>query len=362
MQKFSALGPHRTGTKGQDDTFHWLASELSISGADVSYQTFPFHYFDAKVSVWNEGKSVKALALYYSFTGKKNLHNYATGSVDAHVDEAVIAEHINRMVDQAKADGCDGLVLATRCPSGDLCAINREYATDLDFPVILVKQSHLNAIQTSDADILFSASVRETIAQNIVARFPGPIGARRITITTPISGWFQCAGERGCGLAVALLVARRLSTIFAVDLLLANGHELGFLGGHQLAGGYAVGSHCVLHLGSCIANIDAQITSICSADPPTIERITASLERLGIKPTIPTQAADENNWVGEAMCWAANDLPMLSIAGLAPHFHTSGDLPYIVTTPNLLAASIDTIHDAALALANSREPKYKKVI
>ena len=352
VQKFSALGPHRTGTKGQRDTFHWLASVLLTSGAEVSYQSFPLLYYAAEVCVRSEGKSVKAIALYYSFTGKKNLRNYATGSIDAHADEAAISQRINGMVDQSKTDGCDGLVLATLCPTGDLCAINRECATDLGFPVILVEQNHLNAIQTNDADIFFSASVRKTLAQNVIARFPGPIGARRITITTPISGWFQCAGERGCGLAVAILVARQLSASFAVDLLLANGHELGFLGGHHLAGSYAAGSQCLLHLGSCIANIDAQMTSICSADPPTIERITASLGRLGIKPTVPVQAADGNNWVGESMCWAANGLPMLSIAGQAPHFHTSGDLPNIVTAPNLLADSIDAVHNSALDLVH----------
>ena len=352
MSVFSELGPHRTGTKGQHDTFQWLASELMTSGADVSYQTFPFHYYDAEVSVWSEGRSISALALYYSFTGELDIRNRTTGTVDAHADEVVISKRINCMVNKAKADGCDGLVLATRCPTGALCAINREYTTGLGFPVVLVAQNNLNAILTNDADIFFSASVRKTLTQNVVARFPSPIGASRITITTPISGWFQCAGERGCGLAVAILVAKRLSDSFGVDLLLANGHELGFLGGHHLAGSYAAGSQCVLHIGSCIANIDAQMTSICSADLAATERITASLGRLDIKPIVPTFAADENNWVGESMCWAANGLPMLSIAGQAPHFHTNGDLPNTVTTPTLLAEMIDVIHDAALALVD----------
>ena len=131
------------------------------------------------------------------------------------------------MVAEAKVDGHDGLVLATRCPIGDLCAINRDHRMNLEFPVILVSQDNLKTIQTNGADISFAASVRKRMAKNVIAHFPGPAGAQRVVVTTPISGWFRCAGERGCGLAIAIFVSKQLSKSFAVDLLLTSGHELG---------------------------------------------------------------------------------------------------------------------------------------
>ena len=346
------MGIHRTGTRGGRDTSHWLGSELAVLGTDFSFKTFPYHHFDAELSVQIARESLQADALYYSFTGQRNLRNPEFSVVDAHADEAVISREIGCMVAAAKVDGCDGLVLATRCPTGYLCSINRDHGMDLEFPVVLVAQDNLNTIQISGADISFAASVRKSIAKNVIARFPGPTGAQRVVVTTPISGWFRCAGERGCGLAVAIFVSKQLSKSFAVDLLLTSGHELGMCGGYHLAQSYDAKLGCVLHLGSCIANIDAKMISICSADFVTAGRIAGAFKRLGIKPAAPSDPASAENWVGESMCWASNNWPILSIAGLAPHFHTRGDLPEVVTTPGLLANAIDVIGDAALVLAN----------
>ena len=114
-------------------------------------------------------------------------------------------------VDAAKKDGFAGLVLATRCPTGELCAINRDHRMNLEFPVILVSQDNLKIIQTNGADISFAASVQKRMAKNVIAHFPGPAGTIRVVVTTPISGWFRCAGERGCGLAIAIFVSKQLS-------------------------------------------------------------------------------------------------------------------------------------------------------
>jgi hypothetical protein len=352
VRAFSEMGIHRTGTQGDCDTSRWLVSELACGGVEVSFQTFPYHHFDAELSVRSKGKSIYAETLYYSFTGQRNLRNPATGIVDAHADEDVISREIDCMVAAAKVDGSDGLVLATRCPTGDLCAINRDYTMDLEFPVVLVSQDNLNTIQTSGADILFAASIRKRMAKNVIARFPGPTDAPRVVVTTPISGWFRCAGERGCGLAIAIFVSRHLSKSFAVDLLLTSGHELGFCGGYHLAENYDAEPRCILHIGSCIANIDAKMTSICSADSMTVGRIADAFKKLGIKSSTPSDPANAKNWIGESMCWASNNWPMLSITGLAPHFHARSDLPEVVTTPGLLFKAIDVIGDSALALVN----------
>ena len=352
VRVFSEIGIHRTGTQGDRDTLRWLGSKLTVDGADVSFHTFPYHHFDAELSVRSVGKSIESEALYYSFTGQCNMRNPATGFVDGHADEDVISREIGCMVATAKVNGCDGLVLATQCPTGHLCAINRDRRMDLEFPVVLVAQHNLNTIQTSAADISFTASVRKSIAKNVIARFPGPTSAQRVVVTTPISGWFRCAGERGCGLAIAIFVSKELSKSFAVDLLLTSGHELGMCGGYHLAQSYDAELLCLLHLGSCIANIDAKMISICSADLVTVGRIAGAFKRLGIKPVAPSNPANAKNWVGESMCWASNNCPILSIAGLAPHFHASSDLPEVVTNPGLLDIAIDVIGDSALTLAN----------
>lgn len=360
VKQFSQFGTHRTGTQGDRDTLHWLGSKFASDGADVSFQTFPYNHFEFELTVESAGKVIDADVLYYSFTGQRNLRNPAIDVVDAHADEAEISSDIYGMVAAAKAEGKDGLILATQSPSGGLCGINRAYGTDLEFPVILVAQEDLDTIQSNGADASIAASVRNSTAQNLIARFPGPTGARRIVVTTPISGWFRCAGERGCGLAVAMFVSEQLSKRFAVDLLLASGHELGFLGGYHLAEHYDVQPDCVLHIGSCIANFEAEMTSICSASDATTERIASELHGIGITPSVPANAVDANNWVGESMCWASKSWPMLSVAGTAPHFHAHSDLPDAVTSPDLIAKAIDAILAATLALARYEKTEGQK--
>ena len=99
-------------------------------------------------------------------------------------------------------------------------------------------------------------------------------------LTTPVSGWFNCAGERGCGIAIALILAEKLNAHCNVDLLLASGHELGFAGGYHLAETYDSTASAVIHLGSSIANIGAEMISVCTAPPTPFSRISTTLNSL----------------------------------------------------------------------------------
>ena len=51
---------------------------------------------------------------------------------------------------------------------------------DLDFPVVLVAEDNLNAIQNSFADIFFAAYVLKSVAKYLIVRFLGPTGTRRV--------------------------------------------------------------------------------------------------------------------------------------------------------------------------------------
>lgn len=354
MRTYAQMGVHRTGSDGDAATLRWLSDELTGHGADVSLTPFGYRHFDADVTVQVGGRSVDAMALYYSFTGEHELQRPAAGFIDGHADEEVIAGNIATMVAGAKAGRCDGLVLAALSPTGALCAINRDHNSEPDLPVVLVAQEDFRTVQTGGATIRCSASIRDGESANVVARYAGPPGAGSLVITTPVSGWFSCAGERGTGLAIGILLAGRLSSEFTVDLLLASGHELGFAGGYHLAENFEVSSSAVLHLGSCIANLDAELVSVCAADRPATERITTALEPLGVRPVVPTDPRDPDTWVGESKCWATQGRSMLSIAGQSRYFHTADDLPDVATTPQLLEQALDAIGDAATALAGDQ--------
>jgi hypothetical protein len=74
----------------------------------------------------------------------------------------------------------------------------------------------------------------ETTAINLFASISGKHkGKAPIVLLTPRSGWWECAGERGGGLAIWLEVARKARELALerdLILLATTGHELGFLG------------------------------------------------------------------------------------------------------------------------------------
>ena len=67
------------------------------------------------------------------------------------------------------------------------------------------------------------------------------------------------------------------------------------------------------------------------------------LNDLNIQLEKPRDAIIPDAWVGDNVLGAKN-WPMLSIAGISPHFHTPLDLAEAVTTPDLLANAIDRIY------------------
>src|SRR5947207_11262129 len=72
---------------------------------------------------------------------------------------------------------------------------------------------------------------RDARAKNVIARLDR--GKDLIVVSTPQSGWFRCAGERGPGIALFLGLARWASRRPSGSSFLfvsTSGHELGGLG------------------------------------------------------------------------------------------------------------------------------------
>lgn len=351
VKTYSDMGYHRTGTKTDAAAIDWLAGLLRIAGAEVTCPHFSYSHYDAAVTVTINDHSIEAMALYYAFTGTTTISRPAFGEINGHDAEDDISSAIIRAVTDARQHDHDGLILTTNSPDETLCGINRQSYEILDFPVILIGRKDSQRVRQNPAQITISATTQDRTARNIVAHFRSAKNTDQpLILTTPVSGWFNCAGERGCSIAIALILAEKLSACCPVDLLLASGHELGYAGGYHLAQTYDSTARAVVHLGSSIANIGAEMTSVCTAPPAQFSRIRTVLNSLEIRPTRPRDALNPDAWVGESMCWAPKNRPMLSIAGISPHFHSPLDLAEAVTTPNLLATAIEQIFQATRIL------------
>ncbi|MGV3458077.1 hypothetical protein [Sphingomonas sp.] len=285
VRHYAALGPHRTGTPGNLATLDWVEARLGEAGFVVQRQSIRYADHDIARAVIATGAVqlegiVQRPACPTSPAGLSAPLVLADEPVDPtqlsgkiavirlpHARHSSILEgRTARPVKAALAAGCVGLVLVTRGPSGEALALN----APLEHPVSAVPTL---VIAPRDAGPIIAAAARGDTGRivlegqaiiassaNLVARRQGK--GRAIIVTTPLSGWFGCAGERGSGIAAFLHVAPLLARRYpAADLHFAGlvGHEREYVGGDAYVGALAPPPDQVrlwVHLGAGFAARD----------------------------------------------------------------------------------------------------------
>lgn len=350
VETFSNFGPHRTGAGSSEQVNDWLSRILTAQSAKVSVESFTYPHFTSAVTDLTNSTMLEAELLYFSWTGDQVVTKPYFCTVDAQAAEHDILKRISRHTKTALANGHDCVLVETESLAGGLCGINRAFQQAGVVPIILAAPGSAQRLFAAPVRIRCQGDCHDRSVENIIAHFPGPQGTGLAVVTTPISGWFGCAGERGTGLALAINVAQYLSQELAVDLVLTRGHEIGYLGGYAFVKSYSGKPEFVLHLGSCLANRSADVDSICFAPIDQMQRVLQSLAPLQGGTFTPANPVDENNWQGESKCWASEQYPILSIAGQAPLFHTQSDLPHAATSPEHLAQMLAILKTAALQM------------
>jgi hypothetical protein len=358
VKDYAGLGIHRTGTAVDRATSDWLESHLRARGAQVIHQKYNFDFFDAKTTVVVGGCEIPSMPLYYEAIAKVNTDRVAVAEFADGEHGSGLDDTLEAIIDDAVSAGYEALVIATCGETGDLVAINCEPVLRNRIPVILVPGRYADALEEKKVIVEYTSIIRQEGSTNITGNWGASSTEPPFVLTTPISGWFNCAGERGTGIAVALHLAERLSEQVAhvpLQIALPSGHELGFYGAYRLAETVTTAPGAVLHLGSCIAARDARMQGIIHADKPARDAVQKALAPMHIAPQQPENNLNPDCWVGESRCWAEFGMPMLSLAGVSPLFHTPGDIAESATTPELLNLAADCIARAALALIQDRD-------
>jgi hypothetical protein len=144
-------------------------------------------------------------------------------------------------VKAAAAAGAQACVLVTTGPTGEALALN----TPVDKPLIATPAAVLApreagpflkaAAENAVATFRMTGASGRRPAFNVTARLDRG-AARTLVISTPRSGWFTCAGERGTGLAAWWLLARwaaKARLPVNVALVATSGHEYEYAGGEE---------------------------------------------------------------------------------------------------------------------------------
>ncbi len=281
--KFTSFGIHRTGTPGDTATSEWLGNELRSYGYGVRYLDFAVtQFFPDRVSVQAGDKRLVAFPVWWVSAQPVSVQGVlADGRTLSAADEKNkivllrfnggdhIEEADRKRINQLAAGGVRGIIIIRESITGEMVAANTSKdSVAWPLPVVIIASKDSSALQGrlgKEVGISISGQFAPVKARNVY----GTIGTgnRYVVISTPISGWFTCGGERGPGIATWLALAK-----WAADAKLPytfiftanSGHELFGIGAHAFLDRAAPPAELTalwVHLGAGIATLNWNQTS-----------------------------------------------------------------------------------------------------
>ena len=366
VKAYASQGEHRTGTPGDAATTRWLIETLKGAGYQVEAQGFDYPVFElGRCEIEVSGRTLEGFPYW---TPKPTAPNgvaaplslaggpgsLALVNLSAGTGGGLYAPPPPEIV-RAAASGASAVVVVTDNPLGELVAFNRTpLAPPWEVPVVMTAGRHAEALSAAAASgrpvtIRLEGHAAPGRAENVVARRPGR--GKPVVISTPKSGWFHCAGERGSGIAIWLGLARWLATTeMPVVLLAASGHEFDGYGGALFARTLApkpADTALWVHIGANVAGYDFALQQgriVRQAGPPA-QRLLAVSE-----PLLSAAAKAFAGQVGYAEPFdidkrkAPGEIahfqelgygPLIGMVSASPLHHTRRDLPD-VTGPEML--------------------------
>jgi hypothetical protein len=180
---------------------------------------------------------------------------------------SALAKAIRMPVDAAFGAGAKAAIIITNGPTRKIIALNADGKTPMfKGPVGILAPADAGpflaaAMAHSPATFTLTGNSGRRGAFNVVGRIDRGKG-RWLVVSTPRSGWFGCAGERGGGIAAWLDLARRIPASLPdhdLAFLCNSGHEYENLGAEESLKAVAPKpeeTHFWLHLGANLAARD----------------------------------------------------------------------------------------------------------
>lgn len=258
LARYIGFGSKASGGEGDAACGHWLAGELERAGFAVEKPALSVPWFaprrcdiavgEARAALWPQPIVVPTLDAGVS---GPLVRVDAAGRADAPLGGALalvdlphgrwssaLAKPVRAPIDAAFAGGASAAVVVTNGPTGQVIALNADgRAPMFAGPVGLLAPADAApflaaAMRRDRATVTLTGEGGRRGAFNVVGRIDRGKG-RWIVVSTPRSGWFGCAGERGGGIAAWLDLARRAPAMLPdhdLAFLCNSGHEYENLG------------------------------------------------------------------------------------------------------------------------------------
>ncbi|WP_439540135.1 hypothetical protein [Sphingomonas sp.] len=287
VRAYAEAGNKQSGGAGDRWTADWISRRLAASGFSVERQRFDVPWLETTTSELALGD------VRIEVVAQPPLAS--TGTIDLtaplrladtveRLDGAIaivrlphrrwstlVDRAVREPIEDALARGARALVLVTTGPTGEALLLN----TPADHPVtdrplvLLAPRLAAPAIEAAragrEARLRLSGRSGMRAAENVIGRLVRP-DCPWLVVSTPRSGWTDCVGERGPGIAIWLALADWMPRAYRQHSLLFvcnSGHEFENLGASHIVG--SVGPPTAktdfwLHLGANAATRDYQET------------------------------------------------------------------------------------------------------
>jgi len=287
LSNYIGLGSKRSGGAGDTACGHWLADELDRAGFAVEKPPIEVPWFKAARCDIVVGKARAALEpqpiVVPTPAGGVSgplVRVDPHGQADAPLSGAValvdlpygrwssaLAKPVRAPIEAAFAGGAQAAVVITNGPTGRIIALNADgRAPMFAGPVGLLAPADAApflaaTMRHEPATVTLTGRGGRRPAFNVIGRLDRGKG-RWVVVSTPRSGWYGCAGERGGGIAAWLHLARRAPAMLPdhdLAFLCNSGHEYENLGAEESLKAVApkpAETHFWLHLGANLAARD----------------------------------------------------------------------------------------------------------
>ena len=365
LERYDGFGVKASGGIGDEATGAWLEETLAGWGYACRRQPFEVPWFEPRWATLSSGDAEAPVIpqAIVAPTGARGLtaplrlasdHGDLTGAIAVLVLPykrwAALADpQVARPLADAFGRGAAAAVLVTTGPTGEAIALNvTTHKPGFGKPVAILAPRDARpfvaaAAQGQPATLIVDGEGGRRSAFNIIARLERH-APKTVIVSTPRSGWFHCAAERGSGLAVWLSLARWLAKTdhgVNIELLATSGHEYEYLGGETYLSQAPAPAPAVtrlwVHIGASAAARDwhemgATLRPLPSADSQRILTATADVVTpvraafRGIPGLEATYVADQTTAGGELInVLNAGYGTMIGLYGGHRYFHARAD-------------------------------------
>lgn len=309
VKAYAGAGNKRSGGAGDRWAADWMAKRLERAHFSVERQRFEAPWFDARTSELQIGDlrvDLVAQPLTVPTAGDGLAAPLRLAEFPGRLDGAIalvrlphrrwsslLDRTVQAVLNDAVERGAAAVILVTTGPTGEALLLN----VPADGPALprplalLAPRLAAPVVEAARhgrvARLVLRGEGGMRPAENVIGRMLRP-GKRWLVVSTPRSGWTDCAGERGPGIAIWLALADWMPQVFrnhSLQFVSNSGHEYENLGASHLVkalGPPPAETDFWLHLGANAATRDWQeipgrLLPLPSADPNRFLMLSSDL-------------------------------------------------------------------------------------